>query len=113
MLFLRDHSLEPHQTVAIQTQRVEKCSGLREVLLAQMPACCPQSLRASSQPHGIRDGGVLKASKAFWGNPRPWQLISAVSLQVTKAEVLGETVKCILGPRHDVSVLVHFPSWGN
>lgn len=85
--------------------------------------CYPHSLWASCQPHGIQNGGFLKASKASWSNPRPWQESSTVSLQATKTEVLGDiwmrswcqiwysdapAVTCDLN--RDGSVLVHFPS---
>lgn len=72
-------------TVAIQTQRVEKCSGLKEVLLARLHAAHihaepPANLMGSEMV------GFLKASKAFWGNRRPWQGSSTICLQVTKPE---------------------------
>lgn len=109
-------------TVAIQTQRVEKRSGLREVLLAQLHAA-----RIHSEPPAnlMGAGGFFKASKAFWGNPRPWQESSTVCLQY-KTRVLGDIVECGLSARHDAdvpavtsglnhgaSVTVHSPSQGN
>lgn len=79
-------------------------------------ACCPHSLWASCQPHGIQNGGFLKPAKHPGATQGPGRrvLLSLFRLQKQRYWV---TFGCFLGARygtlmlnHDGSVLVHFPS---